>query len=303
MTPFAGMRWQDIAWDDVTRDVDVDGKRIRLVDLGSSASDEVVVFLHGVSASWRWFAHILPTVARSRRAIAMDLPGFGDSHFSRAHIGFSALARAVAETCAALGVRNATFVGHSMGSIVATRLAIDSPGLVDRLVITGGPILSLTGLARNPMRTFVDQPRSVITLLAELATIGLPVPSSVARLVATSPALLKLVLGPFVEKPENLDPDVMVQVMSALGAPGTFPTLLSAAVSDPSVDLFRIACPAHIIHGPGDPLSPPADVARFLQEVPMASVVEIDGTGHWPHIEKPARFLAELDAFLGTPHG
>ena len=57
-------------------------------------------------------------------------------------------------------------------------------------------------------------------------------------------------------------------------------------------------CPTRIIRGPADPLSPVADVERFLQQVPTASVVDIEGTGHWPHIEKPQLFLTELDAFL-----
>ncbi|OZE34045.1 MULTISPECIES: alpha/beta fold hydrolase [unclassified Rhodococcus (in: high G+C Gram-positive bacteria)] len=292
------VRWQSIDWQGSTRDVLVEGKRIRLVDLNPSGSGEVVIFLHGIAASWRWFVEILPEVARTHRAIAVDLPGFGDSQFSRAGVSFEGMARAVAAVCDALEVPRATVVGHSMGSIVATRLAIERPDLVERLVITGGPILSLTGLARSPVKTFRNQPRSVATLLMELVTIGMPLPARLARRVAHSPTALSLVLGPFVEAPRQLDPQVMEQVMAKLGATGSFPSLLSTVASDPSADLHRITCPTRIIRGPGDPLSPPSDVERFLKAVPAASSVDIEGTGHWPHIEMPDRFLEELERFL-----
>ncbi|WP_052689073.1 alpha/beta fold hydrolase [Williamsia herbipolensis] len=292
--------WRDFPWEEVTREVELDGKRIHLVDLDRVGDDrDVVVFLHGISASWRWFIEILPEVARTHRVIAIDLPGFGDSQFSRRQTSFTALAQAVAAVCAELSVDRATIVGHSMGSIVATRLAIDRPDLVERLVITGGPILSLTGLARNPIQTFLAQPRSVATLLAELLTIGVPLPARVTTMVASSPRLLKLALGPFLAHPEKLDPDLMEQVMSALGAPGSFPALLSTIGDDPGGDLHRISCPTKIIRGPLDPLSPPADVDRFLATVATSTAVEIPETGHWPHIEKPAEFLAELGQFLG----
>ncbi|GGF21033.1 alpha/beta fold hydrolase [Williamsia phyllosphaerae] len=291
--------WRDFPWKEVDRDVDIDGRRVHLVDLDQAGNTtDVVIFLHGISASWRWFIEILPRAAETHRAIAIDLPGFGDSEFSWRRTSFTALAEAVAGVCAALSVERATIVGHSMGSIVATRLAIDRPDLVERLVITGGPILSLTGLARNPVQTFLAQPRSVATLLTELITIGVPLPAPVTALVASSPRLLKLTLGPFLAHPERLDPDLMRHVMSALGAPGSFPALLSTIGDDPGTDLYRIACPTKIIRGPQDPLSPPADVDRFLAAVATASAVEIPETGHWPHIEKPSEFLSELEAFL-----
>ncbi|MET0318332.1 MAG: alpha/beta hydrolase, partial [Rhodococcus fascians] len=83
-----------------------------------------------------------------------------------------------------------------------------------------------------------------------------------------------------------------------LGAPGSLPALLSTINDDPGSDLHQIACPTMIIRGPRDPLSPPADVDRFLATVATASAVEIAETGHWPHIEKPSEFLFELATFL-----
>lgn len=285
----------------MTVDVDVNGKRVHLVDVDGGCDQPVVVLLHGISASWRWFIEIIPMMATSHRVIALDLPGFGGSEYSSAHTSFAGLAEAVGATCTALGIEKASIVGHSMGSIVGTRLAISEPDLVDKLVITGGPILSLTELPRRPVHTVLRQPRSVATLFTELLTIAVPVPASVGRRVASSATLLKLLLGPFVENPERLDPEVMAHVMAALGARGSFPTIWSTFAEDPSKDLERLACLTRIIHGPGDPLSPKSDVDRFLRLVPSASAVDVAGTGHWPHLEKPHEFVAELRAFLSQP--
>lgn len=296
--------WRDVDWDAVARDVVVRGRRVRVVDTGHDGDGrDVLVLLHGVSASWRWFIEIIPDLARSHRVVAVDLPGFGGSGFAPGRAGFSGLATAVADVLSALGVERAAVLGHSMGSIVATRLAIERPALVTSLIITGGPILSLTGLARRPWHTLRTHPRPVVTLLGELLTVGVPVPSPIARRIAHSPTMLKLALGPFLVEPGRLDPELMEHVMAALGAPGTFPALLSTVITgDPADGLETITCPVHIIRGPKDPLSPPGDVDRFLAAVPTAKAVDVAGAGHWPHIEQPSAFLTELDRFLRGRH-
>ncbi|MDA2892902.1 alpha/beta hydrolase [Mycolicibacterium sp. BiH015] len=284
-------------WHDCVRYVDTENARVCSVDVPHDQGP-TVVFLHGISAGWRWFAHLFPVLSQRYRVVALDLPGFGGSPFSRRHVTFDGLADVVVDVCDALELDSPVVVGHSMGSLVGTRAAVRHPSRFGRLIITGGPILSLVHLLQRPVDTFRRHPRSVATLVAESAVVGLPLPGPVAALVAGSARLRQAALGAFVARPDLLDPEVVRATMHDLGAPATFPVLASAVIGDPGRDLEQIRCPTRILRGDGDALSPPEDVELFLSKVPSADEVRFDHTGHWPHIERPRRFLEELHRFV-----
>ncbi|WP_299576962.1 alpha/beta hydrolase [uncultured Williamsia sp.] len=256
-----------------------------------------IVLLHGISASWKWFAHLFPALSQRYRILAVDLPGFGGSPFSRHHLTFDGLADSVVDVCDALDVDAPVVLGHSMGSLVATRVAVRHPDRLASLIITGGPILSLVHLVRRPVETFRRSPRAVSTLVAESAVVGLPLPQSVASVIAGSARLRRAALGAFVARPDLLDPAVVRATMQDLGAPATFPVLASTVTGDPGRDLEHVRCPTLILRGAQDALSPPDDVALFLSRVPSADEVRLDNTGHWPHIERPRRFVDEVHRF------
>lgn len=284
-------------WVSSVRTVETATARVSYVDLPHDGGPTIVL-LHGISASWRWFAHLFPALSQHHRVVAVDLPGFGGSSFSRHHLTFDGLADAVVDVCDALAIEAPVVLGHSMGSMVATRVAVRHPARLRSLIITGGPILSLVHLVRRPVETFRRNPRSVTTLVAESAVVGLPLPQSVASVIAGSARLRRAALGAFVARPDLLDPEVVRATMHDLGAPATFPVLASAATGDPGRGLAQVRCPTRILRGDADALSPPDDVALFLSTVPSADEVRFAHTGHWPHIERPRRFVEEVRRFV-----
>ena len=117
------------------------GLRFRTLDtrIGEISTMEAgggapVVMLHGLGATK---ASFLPTVAAlgpTHRAIAIDLPGFGDS---TKPIGAAYDAPFFADSVVALldslGLERASFVGNSMGGRVALELGLRGPARFDRL--------------------------------------------------------------------------------------------------------------------------------------------------------------------------
>ena len=100
-----------------------------------------VVLLHGMLASaeyWREVACLLP----GRRVIALDLLGFGASpRPGSAEYDYADHCAAVLATLAGLDVREpVVLVGHSMGALIALRLAVDSSGLAGSLCLLGMPV-------------------------------------------------------------------------------------------------------------------------------------------------------------------
>src|SRR5688572_27241453 len=63
-----------------------------------------LVLIHGIGSQWQMWQPVLERVAQEREAVALDLPGFGDSEEHRARPTVDALASAVAEFLDELGL-------------------------------------------------------------------------------------------------------------------------------------------------------------------------------------------------------
>jgi aminoacrylate hydrolase len=96
----------------------------------------VAVLSSGLGGAAHYWAPQIPALAKDFRVIAYDQTGTGRSGGTvPAGYAISDMAAEVAALLDALGVTKAHFVGHALGGLVGLQLAVDRPGLVDRLVL------------------------------------------------------------------------------------------------------------------------------------------------------------------------
>lgn len=109
------------------------------VDEGSGP---VVVLLHGIASSYVTFENVVPLIAGSHRVIALDLLGFGASPSpENATYTVGEHAASVIRTLRRLRLRRpVVLVGHSMGALIAIRVAATRPRWVSKLVVVSPPI-------------------------------------------------------------------------------------------------------------------------------------------------------------------
>jgi pimeloyl-ACP methyl ester carboxylesterase len=93
-----------------------------------------VLLLHGMPNAARGFRGIIPALAESAHVIAPDLPAYGESDPLPA-ASFDAMAEAVSELLAHLGVGPRFLYVHDFGAPVALKIAMDAPDLVLGLII------------------------------------------------------------------------------------------------------------------------------------------------------------------------
>lgn len=117
--------------------LDVGGWSTFAMEAGDGAP---VVLFHGSSIAvdaWLTWFRVFSLLASRHRVIAYDQPGFGRSGIPADRRYLDRLQRA--EHAQALfdrlALTNATLVGHSEGGFIATRLAINNPDRVRKLVI------------------------------------------------------------------------------------------------------------------------------------------------------------------------
>lgn len=240
---------------------------------------EAIVFLHGVGGhSLAWDAQ-LETFGADHRAIAWDMPGYGESA-GLAETTFPALADALLALLDHLGLARPHIVGHSIGGMVAQEFIARHPDRAASLV------LSATSPAfGNPdgdfQKTFVAARLAPLDAGRSMASVADEV---VPRLVGT-----------------GADPAGIARAKACMAqvAPETFRAMIRALVTFDRRDaLSAIAVPTLCLSGSQDTNAPAPMMAKMAARIPGARSVCLDGLGHLANLENPARFDAAVRAFL-----
>jgi pimeloyl-ACP methyl ester carboxylesterase len=103
-------------------------------DMGAGPA---VVLLHaGVADRTMWTEHLRPLADAGHRAVALDLPGFGEAPVAQDE---DAPWNDVLATMEALQIEHATLVGNSFGGAVAQRVAALAPERIVSLALVSSP--------------------------------------------------------------------------------------------------------------------------------------------------------------------
>ncbi|QWT23596.1 alpha/beta hydrolase [Subtercola sp. PAMC28395] len=109
------------------------------IDVGAGPP---VVLLHGVASSSVTFANVVPLIQQNHRCIAIDLLGFGGSPIpENCDYTIGDHAAAVERAIRNLHLKTPfVLVGHSMGSLIAARLAARTRLSIEKVVLVSPPI-------------------------------------------------------------------------------------------------------------------------------------------------------------------
>ena len=102
-------------------------------------SGQPLILLHGGYGTGEMFGAILPSLARGRRVITVDLQGHGRTADVDRPLRFQTMGDDIAALVGHLGLAQADVMGYSLGAAAAVRTAIQHPELVRRLVIVSHP--------------------------------------------------------------------------------------------------------------------------------------------------------------------
>lgn len=244
-----------------------------------------LVLLHGLSDSWHSWEPMLPCLPLTVRANAISLRGHGDS--DKPAIGYAPadIAADIAAFMDALAIESAVVVGHSMGSVIAQRFAIDYPERVAGLVLEG----AIGALAAIPdseafaamIASLTDPLDPVIVREFQLSTITQPVaPEHVDR---------------FVQESLKVPAHVWHSVIAALMGDDTYQRI--SAIRAPTVLLW----------GDQDGVGTRDAQEALVAGIANARLIVYAGTGHAVHWEQPERAAADISAFIdslaSTSHG
>jgi pimeloyl-ACP methyl ester carboxylesterase len=111
--------------------------RLGQVHYVAAGEGDLLLLIHQSGRSSRMFLEAVEVLGKEFRAVAIDLPGFGNSDPVMDGVTIEDQADACAEVISAFDVPTVHVYGHHSGNKIATALAVRHPGRVTRLVLAG----------------------------------------------------------------------------------------------------------------------------------------------------------------------
>lgn len=251
-----------------------------------------VVMFHGYADSADTWRLVLARLGRlGRRAVAVDLPGFGRAApLERGPIlpQLDAFAADVLDYASGRPRQRPVAVGNSLGGCVSLRLA-ERQGRRMSGVFAVAP----AGLQMSRLLALVERDPVLRSLLA--------VPSPVPGMVIRS-AVARLYRRLAFAAPHTVDQAVISAFTSHLASRATVAAQLATAhrllpeLHEP-FQLERIRIPVLLIWGDRDRLVFHQGAQRLLDSVPESRLELLEGVGHCPQVEAPERLTALLLEF------
>ena len=254
----------------VPRAIPVDGGTVYADDGGRGGVP--VVFIHGNGGNTdQWRAQLAHLREGGRRAVAIDLPGFGRSTApANGDYSLGAMARAIDEAVDALQLSRFVIVGHSYAGAVVATYAAAHPEKVAGVVYLDAAGAGVTmsdeqkqGFAAAIRADKMKVVRAWFTPMLQ----GSPAPVQEAVLASV----------------EKTSTDAFIEALMSLTAYEARPVV--AAYTGP-----RLAIAATDIENP----------LSFHKQFPDVRMVPIAGSGHWIMLDKPDEVNRALDEFLAS---
>jgi pimeloyl-ACP methyl ester carboxylesterase len=230
-----------------------------------------VLFLHGfggTAAHWEPLCRELPGV----RAVAVDLPGHGDNAATALDLPERRLSADLAELAERLGggrPGGIVVAGHSLGALLALRLAAVAPHRVRGLVLlaSGFPFRVHPELADQLARSLAPDAGFIAGCLKRPGEHG----------------------------PLGLLADGFGRMRAPLPADGIWGFRSGGAGTG---DLGAVRAPALVIVAEDDVVTSPRKGRALATALPAAELVVLPGAGHYVHMEEPARVAGPVRRFL-----
>lgn len=261
--------------------VSVNGVELAYRDESSrEESGAPVVFLHAFPLNQTMWDDQAPALCIRHRVITFDWRGFGESTLGAESATMNHFADDLAGLLNKLGVERAIICGLSMGGYAAFAFYRKYSDMVSALI-----------LADTRANADTDEGKQARYDLANLVRrSGQP---------ALAGIMIPRLLGATTLQNDSLVVERVRRMIESNTAEGIAQASLAMAARSDSTDLLeQIECPALVVVGAEDRLTPPGEAERMCGAIHNARFEIIPGAGHLPNIERPGDFNLVITRFI-----
>ncbi len=273
----------------MSNDFEINGKTVKVNGLNiyylEAGKGETVILLHGWPTSSYLWRNIIPTLAKTRRVIAPDLPGYGRSDKPPdISYTFNNMSRIFEGFIDVLGIKKTALVVHDFGGPIGLLWAIRNPEKVERLAILDTIIHPDLPILMRSLFFALKIPY-VGDLFANPFGVSLTIRLGVSNKKALTQDVLEAYRAPFIS------PDVRRAFSKTIKDPNL------GELKEISQKIQTLKIPISIIYGENDILMA-SEMQRIEKELPDASVISIPDCNHFLQEDQPEKVSDLLSKFL-----
>ena len=246
-----------------------------------------ILVLHGLGGTSLNWAAVAPSLVATRRVLVPDLPGHGRSTAPGSLVSLEPFADALAALVEHEKAAPLPVVGHSLGGLVAVRLAVRRPEAVAGLVLCAPAGISST----RPFARYAIEVLGVLRPGRRLAPHR--------RRIAGSPRLRAATFGWWgASDPAMLSAEAVEGFLAGWEHhTDTISAARAMVLDDVRVDLARVGCPCIVLWGARDNQVGIADGFDYARRL-GAPLRAIPDCGHLLIGERPDAVLDAVDELL-----
>jgi len=236
-----------------------------------------IVVLHGLFGSRRNWRSIANALSAQFRVFSVDLRNHGGSPWA-ATMSYPEMAADVQMLIESERLDRPVVIGHSMGGKTAMTLALERPEAVGRLIVIDiAPV------------SYVDRVTPFLEAMRDIGTQSVTERAEVIRQMSErvpDARTVAFLMQNLVVRDDHFDWQLN---LPAIGA------ALHTLSDFPAEALLRsYRGPATLIYGSLSEYVRPLDPSLITEAFPTVQMVEIEGAGHWVHVDRPAELLSAL---------
>jgi sigma-B regulation protein RsbQ len=255
----------------------------------SGRGTQYMIFASGFGCDQNMWRYVAPAFKDKYRVVLFDYVGSGKSdllaYSPRRYIDLAGYVQDVLDVCAALDLKEAVFVGHSVGSMIGMLAAIREPERFERLILIGPSPCYINDLP-DYFGGFERADLEGLIELMEHNYIGWA--SFLAPAVMKNPgrpSLTRELQDSFC----SIDP-----IIARRFAIATF-------FADIRKDLPAVPVPSLILQCADDSIAP-VEVGQYIhRHLPRSMLQLMQATGHCPHMSHPEETICLINDYLTVP--
>lgn len=240
----------------------------------TAGSGPPYLFLHGFIDSSHSFAALVEQFPHAIESYSIDQRGHGETETATRYAISDFTSDAIEFIERIIGQR-VILVGHSMGSIIAQRIASFRPDLVQNLVLIGAAPTAANHPGLYELQAEIEKFDSIVPrpFVEEFqrSTIHAPVPEAT-------------VTG-------YIDASTKVTAETWRGA-------LRGMLDEPANDFAPVTVPTLVLWGAHDSVFGPEHQKALAHSLVNGRAVQYENSGHAPHWEYPQRVARDIQAFV-----
>jgi sigma-B regulation protein RsbQ len=249
------------------------------------ADGQPMVFAHGYGCDQNMWRYVVPRFTDRYRVILFDHIGAGGSDLGAydpaRYSSLDGYADDVVKLCKSLELEDVIFVGHSVSATIGILAAAAAPDIFASLVLVGPSprYIDEDGYVGGFSRTDIDE------LLASLDSNYLGWSAAITPVIMGNPERPGLAQE-LEESFCRTDPDIARRFAHV-----TF-------LSDNRADLARVKTPTLVLQCTNDVIAPVTVGEYVRDQMPNATLVMLNATGHCPHLSAPLETAEAIERFL-----